>query len=379
MKKALLLIILFSVTISITYSQKVKYKDLYLMLEAKKYDDAEPFLRRFLSESKNADHPNANFQMALMFQEKSFKNDVLLDADNLKSNIDTALIYYDNALKYITDKEVRRNDEYYHNYQRRDIRTGKFGVKLKDVQFDIEKRQKSLLTRKERVEEVAKYYKSTAERYNKAFEIFASIRKEYETEKQLYLQGGDELIETLGELSTLFTKVIQDFNKYESTLNKIPQSNYDPSLQLREILEYTNDGKSQSDLTADNVDLWDFGKWSEQLKSRIKNEIYPMKENLIAFDKNLNALDAKLKSDSISVVNEIGSIASIDNALKTWDNDPLPTNVFRLKIANLEYQSYLMQNKQYTDSIDFDYRQAVISSTISKLTLMDSLANQKVG
>jgi len=47
-------------------------------------------------------------------------------------------LFYDKAFKGITEKELRKNDEYYEAYLRRDLRTGKFVIKLSDVQLDID-------------------------------------------------------------------------------------------------------------------------------------------------------------------------------------------------------------------------------------------------
>src|SRR5882724_11101420 len=117
-------------------AQKVKYKDLIVLLTSKQYEKAEPFLRRYVKE--NDDNPNAFLYMGIVFQEKSTKMDPLLHTDILSANLDSANVFYDKAYKGITDKELRRNDEYYEAYTRRDLRTGKFVIKLSDVQLDIE-------------------------------------------------------------------------------------------------------------------------------------------------------------------------------------------------------------------------------------------------
>ena len=51
-------------------AQKVKYKDLIVLLTSKQYEKAEPFLKRYLKE--NDDNPNAYLYMGIVFQEKVF-------------------------------------------------------------------------------------------------------------------------------------------------------------------------------------------------------------------------------------------------------------------------------------------------------------------
>src|SRR5258705_12947277 len=93
----------------ILLAQKVKYKDLIVLLTSKQYEKAEPFLKRYLKETD--DNPNAYLYMGITFQEKAMREDPLLRTELLCGIIDSALLNYDKAYKTITDKELRKNDE----------------------------------------------------------------------------------------------------------------------------------------------------------------------------------------------------------------------------------------------------------------------------
>ncbi|HEY0769095.1 MAG TPA: hypothetical protein VGD31_02085, partial [Sphingobacteriaceae bacterium] len=59
---------------SATFGQKVKYKDIFQLLSSKQYEQAEPFLKRYL---KDGDESSAFLYMGIIYQEKATKTDVL--------------------------------------------------------------------------------------------------------------------------------------------------------------------------------------------------------------------------------------------------------------------------------------------------------------
>jgi len=82
------------------FGQKVKYKDLFLLLNSKQYADAEPFLKKFLKE--NPDHPNALMYMGIVYQEKSNKDDVLKQTELLQRHIDSAVLFMTRPIRKLT-------------------------------------------------------------------------------------------------------------------------------------------------------------------------------------------------------------------------------------------------------------------------------------
>ena len=118
-KRAFLLSIVVFFTV-VAYGQKVKYKDLLVLLNAKQYDQAKPFLKKYLAE--NDDNASAYLFMGIIYQEEVLKNDVLKQTDMMISNADSAIFFYNKCLPLLTEKEVKKNDENYLMYTRRDLR-----------------------------------------------------------------------------------------------------------------------------------------------------------------------------------------------------------------------------------------------------------------
>jgi len=71
---------------------------------------------------------------------------------------DSAVTFLDKAYNTITEKELKKNGEYYQMYSRRDLRTGEFGIKLSDVRLDLETRVSLLKERKETAKEAKKQF-----------------------------------------------------------------------------------------------------------------------------------------------------------------------------------------------------------------------------
>jgi hypothetical protein len=375
MKNIFLLFAVFVLASLEVHGQKIKYKDLFFLLETGKYDDAEPILKDFLKDDKNVDHANANLQMAFIFNKKIDNGNVLLAADELISNVDTALIYYDLALKYIDEKEVKKNDEFYQAYQRRDIRTGKFGIKLADVQFDLEKRVSALKEKKAKVQELQIYYKKTEGTYSAALEEYKKIRQDFPTQKILFLRSNEDLLKRIGEVEDKSKQALKNFDSFQSTLKKIDRSGYAPALHMKDIISYEQDGDTNIDLTSDNVYFWDYAKWAESVRKGIKDKIVPLRAELVTYDQSLNELIERLKIDSLSVVDKIKPLSSIISKLREFDNDPLPESVFNLKIADIKKSSLVMDHLNFKDSTDVIFQLGYINTRLNYLIEMDSIAN----
>ncbi|MFM8759272.1 MAG: hypothetical protein ACKODS_06970, partial [Methylophilaceae bacterium] len=127
----------------------------------------------------------------------------------------------------------------------------------------------------------------------------------------------------------------------------------------------------------DDLKLWDYKRWASATLEKIKTEIVPMRESLIAFDISLNRLRDKCVRDSVSVHNELGLLS--DNLLyahlKKYDADPLPVAVFNMKRAELEYLSDKIRFKPLRDSINVKIRLNALRVELVNLKKIDSVAS----
>lgn len=368
-----LLVILFCSIASL--AQKVKYKELVVLLQAKQYARAEPFLKRYLKET--TDNPNAFLYMGITLQEKAINNDVLKNTELMVAQCDSAVTFLDKAYNTITEKELKKNGEYYQMYSRRDLRTGEFGIKLSDVRLDLETRVSLLKERKETAKEAKKQFLTCKRLYGKSVEIFAQLQSAYQSEKELLLRSDEKEVVSLVNLTSYFDSTQTAISSYKSALKQVGKTSYNPVVDLKEISDYKKDGTTTVSFLDDDLKLWDYKRWANMISEKVKTEMIPLRDNLITYDISLNKLRDKIRRDSVSVRNELSLLS--DNLLfaqlKKYDEDPLPLAVFRMKQAELEYLSDKIAFQPLRDSINVKIRLNTLKVELVNLKAIDSISS----
>ena len=374
MNKIVALLLIFSVFSLPALGQKVKYKDLILLLDHGQYSDAESHLRKYLKE--NDDNPSAYIFMGITFQEKAAGEDVLKQTEKVMAHSDSAALFFDKASVIVTEKELRRNDEYYQMFSRRDPRTGEFGVKISDVKLQLETRTKAVKERKDQVRELRKHFLKAEELYAKCLSAYKSIQVKYESNNDLYLLSDDFLLADLNKLIQTFDSTVNVFNSYRSVLKQIGKTNYNQLLDLQEIIELKRDGGGAADFMVDDVKIWDYKKWAKACLETIEKVIVPLRDSQISYDISLNKLRAKLQKDSISVLADVAQLENqtLYTQLKKYDENPLPIGVYEMVKAELRYQSDLILHKPKKDTSNIGVRLSHLTEELKYVSQLDSIA-----
>jgi hypothetical protein len=369
-------IVFIFLTIPSVYAQKVKYKDIYALLSTKQYEQAEPFLKRYLKD--NDDNPNALLFMGIIYQEKAAKADILRQTPVVLATMDSAISQLQKAFTAVDDREVRKNKEYYESYSRRDLRTGEFGIKLSDVQFDIEKRIEGLKERTAKLKMLKHYFVLADSMYKKSNALFKEIKTGFATENQFYLRSNAETVKKLTSLGNKFDSCTKAFDAYKASLSNFGKTSYNQIFNLTEISDFTKDGIERADFYQDELKVWNYKAFAEKGKTIIEKEIFPMREHLITYDIEINKLRDKLNVDSMSVRSDLTKLIDklLFEQLKKFDAAPLPMEVFSLKTSDLEYQSVLIENRPLRDSADHFVRLKTLDKELKLLARVDSLASR---
>ena len=358
---------------TVTFGQKVKYKDLFVLLNAKNFTESEHYLKKYLKD--NVDNPNAYLFMGLIYEDKASKLDILKKTELYVSQVDSAVYFFTLASKGMTEKEVSKHDEYYQMYNRRDLRTGEFGVKHSDVLLDLEMKIK--LKERARLALVLKSQFVAAEKaYDRALSLFKELQSAYADQKQLYLRADEKLVAQLNHLARVADSCNVSFNDYKATSTSLGKTGYNQDLDPLEINDFKKDGITPADFYLDDLKVWDYKRWALSSAEVIEKEINPIKEQLITLDIEINKLQQKLKKDSVSVRQEVSALKSkgFPELLKI-DSHPLPLLVFGMKETELEFGSQVVENRSLKDSLSVSLHLQAFSREIVLLKKLDSAVN----
>lgn len=379
MYKPVCLVILIALTMvsQASFAQKkVKYKDIWSLLNNKQYEAAEPFLKSYLNET--TDNPNAYLFMGLIYHEKSVKDDVLRETALTIRHMDSAIYFLNKAYQGLNEKEIKKNDEYYQSFSRRDLRTGEFGIKLSDIQFDVEKRIEALREKIDRVKMVKHYFTLSDSLYKKCTAGYVAILGASQDEKQFLLRAEKNTVADLKQLALRFDSCLKAFDQYRASMGTIGKTGYNQIITRNEIKNFKVDGLSGADFFQNDLQLWDYKAWAESKRQAIEEDIFVIREHLVSYDFEINKLRDKISNDSVSVKNDLTKLIDrlLLEQLRKYDPDPMPMALFAVKIADLNYKSLLTEHRRKVDSLNLQAKLINAQEEVASAAKLDSLATQ---
>lgn len=365
---------LFALASTMAFSQKLKYKDIFALLSTNQYEAAEPFLKKYLKET--TDNPNAYLYLGFIYEQKSSKEDVLKNTGQALTTIDSAIMLFTKANSMITDKEIKKEKDYYAMYSQRDLRSGTFEIKLAHIQYDLQKRVDALRERIDKIKMVKHYFNEAETGYKRCNEIYISLQQAYPGLREFYLRADDRTIAQLKELSALFVATTKAFENYKVSLGNLGKTTYNQKWNVNEISDFKTEGNQPADFYQNDLLIWDYNLFADKSVMIIDNEVKPLRNELITYDIEINKLAEKLKQDSVSVRSDLARLVEslLNDKLKKIDPEPLPMDVLALKMADLEYKSALMDSRRLKDSLNVYLQLDLVKTEISYLKKVDSLS-----
>jgi len=374
---SLAVVFILLIAASNSMAQKLKYKDIFALIESKDYDTAIPQINAFLNDSKNEDHANAHLQKGLYFEQKIEKYHIISDSTALLQESDSAIFFLNKAKSLISDKELKKNSEYYQSFYRRDLRTGDFGIKLSDVSLDLEKKITALQDLSKYAKIICTNLKIADRNYKLSNEQYRLIASLYGSQNDFFLIATEKEKDALQGMVERTDSIRTAIDAVRDAVSKLGRKGYSPEIQFVDIKEFGKDGMTKADFYQNDIVAWDYLTWAENAQQNIRIDVSRMRDNL-----NQTYEDLKAKFDLVKSGGGIskGDLAtSIDSKLKSQirsvDENPLPEKLLNILINHTQFEFITNEklNTKLADESDVNYQ---LSITEKVNSLIDDISKQ---
>lgn len=339
-------------------AQKIKYKDLFPTLSAKNYSQGGPSLKIFINDPKNAEHANAHLQMGLMLESEFYAIDVAQDTDKLYEKADSAEFYFRKSIDLVTEKELKKNDEYYQAFFRRDLRTGEFGIKQSDVHLDIEKKVENIRKRVEDTKGLNSKVAQVEKGMSDASSKYKELADEYSSYNQMLLAAGQSTLTKLEELKTIAASTQSLAIDVKKIATSLGTTKYIGDVQVKEIREFGVDGLESTSLSGGKVALWDYENWAIDATSEINGSVGLFKSMVTNYSNDIrdkkksikNGTDVEidtLSQDMLSLFSKYDPESVVEKLLKVEASE-----VRIMKYSDFSINKVLQDSSQVGGQLD---------------------------
>ncbi len=357
--------IFFILTAESGFAQKVKYKDLFPILDSKNYAQGEPMLRAFLADPKNEAAPNANLQMAYILEMRADKLNVISDSTALMKTADSAAIAFQKAKILITSKELKKNDEYYQSFYRRDLRTGEFGIKLTDVQLELDTKIEKFRLVSKKTAELAGALPKLEKVYSESNKLYTSFTEKFESVNELALSTNELIKADLKVLIDNGDEIEFLVDKIQDIVAEHPKADYNANIEVNSIENFSEDGVSGFNIYEGNYKFWDYKGFAKDLLQSVDGEIGEFKMALIEQDKDfLNKLAVVERAETLMRAPVISD--ELQTQIQKFDPEGLPANVLRFRALEIAFKNI--------ELVDED--SAYVTKQLRKVDTLYSIINQ---
>ncbi|WP_089357658.1 hypothetical protein [Ekhidna lutea] len=342
-------IVLLLITIGAS-AQKIKYKDLYPILAAKNYEEGGPQLKQYLSDEKNQDEANPNLQMGLWLEDRFLKYDVVVDSSKVYMVGDSAIFYLEKAKTLIDEKELKKRDEYYQSFFRRDLRTGEFGIKVSDVHLDIENKIKAIEGRIADVKELHRSVARVEKNQKAAMEAYRELTQQFSQYNNLLIGAGQEEQEKLAFIEENGQKGVENAETVKELAEKLDSYDYREEPVMKSIDQYGVDGMNQANIRKGKIEIWNFEEWARDTQSEIMGGVALFKTMVKNYADEIREKKQKVKNSQDA---DIGYFpTNLLNQFKEYDPESTVEKLLKVEMyeARIIKQVDLQLNPALMDS-----------------------------
>ncbi|NPA69008.1 MAG: hypothetical protein GXO50_10405 [Chlorobi bacterium] len=326
------IIIILLIPVILSASSKLKYEDVYKVVLSGDKENAYTMLLAY--QKQDPDFANVYFQLGLIAEDWAFEFNPYTEFYYTKLFIYNTKLYFNLAKLYLKD-EKNKNRSYYKNAPV--IPKGK-KLQIEDINQYIDSQVEKIKDYEKHVIKIINLYNKSSDSYNECVSTFMKINSDYAKIKNIYLSDDKQLEKDMTKLKSDFDSTLIYFKKYKTALAEYPLNRYNQNYRLKDIITYRLDGLTYSGFLNDDILLWNYGKWVENVRNIKETVIKNNREEIFKQDKQIKQ---KIKALEYGEYFDDYAHFKLDNKfiykIEKFDNNSLLIKLFKLNEAKINF------------------------------------------
>lgn len=373
MKKFIYILCIVGFTIPGLTQKLAKYEEVLPSILTLPPSGALAQLKIYLAEEP--ENSSIYLQMAVIYEDRYRNSDVIKDFPYKYGNAREALAAYQRTEQFISDKDVKRNEENYFNFGKYDEK-GKLDVSYDSIRNKIATVKTELQQFIDNAPLIYEKFTKSYSAYDKAHKLFTEILGEYPTFKDLYLLFDEDVDQKFETIKQEYLSSLKYWKEYETAL-----ANYDIGYHQKQtvypIKTYRLDGmESKINFLLDDIHIWNYAEWVDTTRAVIDTEIAALRASLAEENLRLNQGVERAPDDFSSETFEPLKVSKeILFNLRKYDLNSViePIFLFKEKKHELIYQQLVSQTLDTNTTVAVDRKLYLYGQMVNRIREADSV------
>jgi len=347
MRRLIILGVLIITAANLAIAQR--YKDVFPSIaSAKSNEEALSIIKSYMLE--DLDHPNSNFRLALIYEDRYKDSHPLTEFERTLANSEASKIRFLKAQVLVDDKEVKRNSGWYREFASSIDSKGRAVVEFSTIQNKIKNGYDSANLYVEKLPAIYEAFTESVDFYDQCIKLFAEINGQYASYDKLALLYDEELKEKLETLKSDYDSSLFYLDKFIKLNNEFPVLDYNPSYSISKINTYRLEGLLTSpNFLVPNIEIWGYKTWANNVQLTVADKVSPMRKELVEAEEKLQESLTKIKNFNYDETFEPHIIdKKLEFDLRRFDNQSLPVSLLKYK----EFKQTLLLNNNKLEKLD---------------------------
>jgi hypothetical protein len=296
MKKNICTLLLCGVAVAAGAASPKKYSEVFEHLKTLRDPEAIQVLFQYQGATTSRDFVNVNgyYLLGVLSQRMMRTYDPFMQAGNVRKSASDAKTYLGLALYYLTEKEAKKNGEYYTPHVAQPT--------LEAIKEDIAKRQKDVASFLHYFTQNQRYLNDGIRQYNACLDFFGRINQQNSRLYDLYFLADNELLGNLNELEQNFNAVIANLDSLKTSLEAYGMNSYRINYRLEPVQIHRLHGLTPANFLAAGAQVWDYASWVKDFRQMLSTDVAYLYREAAAINDTASLYIGRLKNKNISDV-----------------------------------------------------------------------------